>query len=74
MTLKFRPNDGYPLSFRRKMGFYTGKYKWHIRHWYPDHIVRAGGHLHYLADHAPSPIRKKWKPVFKKFIQQHRKF
>lgn len=73
-TLKFRPTDGYPLSLRRKMGFPTGDYKWHYRHWYPSFIDRTGARLHYLADHAPRPIQRKWKRVFAQFTRAHPKF
>lgn len=75
-TYKFRPSDPYTLKVRRqlKMAYPKELANRYIRHWHPCHIMRVGGHLHYLADHAPKPIRKKWKTAFKKFIQRHRKF
>ncbi len=63
---------------------FNGKYKlkqnpvgeWHRyeRRFYSSHLLRLGGYLHYLADHAPRPVRKKWKPVFRKFCKLHPKF
>ena len=37
-------------------------------------VYRIGNQLHYLADHAPEPVQKKWKPAFRRFCKQYRKF
>jgi hypothetical protein len=71
-SLMFRPQD------------FNGKYKlknnpvgqWHRyeRRHCNQHSWRVGGYLHYLADHAPLAVRKKWKTAFRKFLKLHPKF
>jgi hypothetical protein len=39
-----------------------------------NHVWRVGGYLHYLADHAPRAVNKKWKTAFRKFCKLHPKF
>lgn len=71
--LKFRPQD-FSGKFKLRNNP-VGQYHFQERHAYtPLHYIRTGGHLHYLADHAPSPIRKKWSRVFRKFCKLHPKF
>lgn len=53
----------------------VGQYHYFVRNssnW--TYIERTAGILHYRADHAPLPVQKKWRRVFKKFIKTHRKF
>lgn len=80
-TYKFRPQQWSKHSskyrrYLRNVKQYRDNINlnWNVRQWHPNFIFRCGGHLHYLADHAPDPIKKKWKPAFMKFIQRHRKF
>lgn len=78
-TYKFRPQQWSTRTskHRRYIQSFNRDYNnvnWHVRHWYDNFLSRCGSQLHYLADHAPYPLRKKWKPVFQKFIQHHRKF
>ena len=54
-------------------------------HWYPRHdhayarenslnrrtLGRIFSNLHYLAEHAPYPVRKKWKPAYTRFYKHH---
>lgn len=63
---------------------FNGKYKlknnpvgqWHRYHRrnYAEHFIRVGGYLHYLADHAPITVNKKWKLAFRRFCRLHPKF
>lgn len=71
-SLKFRPET------------FGGKYKlkhnpvgiWHRyeRRHSDKHVWRVGGYLHYLADHAPRAVNKKWRTAFRKFLKLHPKF
>lgn len=78
---KFRPqNISKRYIIRQRLR--TGRldvYNWQSRvKWYPvgwglnkrvigDQFSR----LHYLACHAPGPIRKKWWPAYKSFVARH---
>ena len=71
-SLKFRPR------------YFSGKYKiannpvgcynYCERKDFPYHYIRVGGHLHYLADHAPRSVNKKWRAAFRRFCKLHPKF
>lgn len=72
MTYAFRPQQ-FNGKFKLKNNP-IGQYHWHKRSYNKSHIIRVGGYLHYLADHAPSAVGKKWKKVFKHFCKLHPKF
>jgi hypothetical protein len=76
-TEKFRPQY---MSGRYKLRVWrlSGKnpnYNWMPRNDPPIKLIyKIGGRLHYLADHAPLPIQKRWKPVFDRFCRKYPKF
>jgi hypothetical protein len=52
-----------------------------VYHWQPRYrltrfpgVYNIGGHLHYLAQHAPKPVRIKWLPAWRRFVAHYRKF
>lgn len=78
---KFRPQD-IPKSYIMKQRLRYGRvdnYNWQVRDkWYPAGwglnkkvIGSIHGRLHYLASHAPKPIRNKWRGARSNFIQYH---
>ena len=78
---KFRPLDigtRYIMRQRRLIGR-VENYNWQTRvEWYPvgwksNHISisRTFSNLHYLACHAPLPIRKKWRNAYKNFYDKY---
>lgn len=78
---KFRPQDiskSYVIKQRLKYGRLYN-YNWQTRaKWYPagwgfNKKVLGGMHsrLHYLACHAPKPIRKRWAKVYDNFQAKH---
>lgn len=72
MLYKFRPqqlNGKYRLQHNP-----VGDLHYYPHRWYDSHVLRVGGYLHYLADHAPLPVQSKWKRAFRRFIKLHRKF
>jgi hypothetical protein len=81
MAIKFRPiyvSPKYRLKFWLQFGRYENyniidrKTEYRLSS-FPT-VYRIGSHLHYLADHAPLPIQRKWKPVFRRFCERYRKF
>ena len=77
---KFRPQD---ISKRYiiRQRLLTGRsenYNWQSRiEWYPagyrlnkKTIFRQFGRLHYLACHAPGPVKKRWAPAYKAFYKK----
>lgn len=78
---KFRPQDT-PKSFiikdRLKYG-QADNYNWQTcAKWYPagwrlnkQVIGNQHSRLHYLACHAPDPIKKKWAQAYKVFYKKH---
>ena len=81
MAIKFRPTYVSP-RYRLKFWLQFGK---HVNYNMIDRknvyklnsfpqVYRIGSQLHYLADHAPLPVQKKWKPAFRRFCKQYRKF
>lgn len=71
-SLKFRP-ETFGAKYKLKHNP-VGEYHRHERKSSDNHVWRVGGYLHYLADHAPYSVRKKWKTVFRKFCKLHPKF
>lgn len=74
--LKFRP-QGYYRNYSGKWKIKNnpvGKYNWQERSYNSKHYIRVGARLHYLADHAPMPLNKKWRLAFRKFCKLHPKF
>lgn len=78
---KFRPQEiskKYQLKYRLKTGRFEN-YNWQTRvKWYPagwginkrligDQHIR----LHYLACHAPEPVRKRWQKAYNNFYKKH---
>lgn len=71
-SLMFRPES---FSGKYKLKYNpVGRYHYHERRYTNKHVWRVGGYLHYLADHAPYAVQKKWKTVFRKFCKLHPKF
>jgi hypothetical protein len=81
MAIKFRPFLLSP-KYRLKYWLQFGK---HVNYNFIDRkknytlssfpgVYKIGSQLHYLADHAPLPVQKKWKHMFRKFCQRYRKF
>lgn len=78
---KFRPQD-LPKSYVMKQRLKTGRsdnYNWQTRvKWYPVGwglnkrvIGDMFGRLHYLACHAPDPIKKRWRKAYDVFYKKH---
>jgi len=78
---RFRPialSQLYRLRSHRR-GVYTGQLHWQSRiQWYranlqSNHksIIRIFARLHYLACHAPGPVRRRWSPVYDHWQRQH---
>lgn len=78
---KFRPQD-LPKSYIMKQRLKTGRsdnYNWQTRiEWYPANWTRHQQmfskrftHLHYLSEHAPDPIQKRWKQAGRNFMKKH---
>lgn len=81
MNIKFRPVSVSPV-FRLRYWIKFGRHqnynildrkKEYKLSTFPT-VYRIGSQLHYLADHAPVPIQRKWKPVFQRFCKRYRKF
>lgn len=71
-SLKFRPEN---FSGKYKLKYNpVGHYHYQERRYTNKHVWRVGGYLHYLADHAPYAVRKKWRNAFKHFCKLHPKF
>ena len=71
MTKAFRPQHfagKYKLKNRN-----VGLWHWHTRRNFDSFLYRTVGRLHYLAYHAPLPIRKKWRKVAQQFEQKYQK-
>lgn len=72
MTKSFRPQ------------YFSGKYKlrnrnvarwhWHHRRNFDSHLYRVFGQLHYLGEHAPLAVRKKWWLAWDQFYKKHQRF
>lgn len=71
-VLKFRPQS--MLGKYKIKHNPIGQYHWYEHRPCDQHVLRVGGYLHYLADHAPNPVRKKWKQAFQRFCKLHPKF
>lgn len=71
-SLVFRPQDFYG-KYKLKNNP-VGQWHYYERRYTSKHVLRVGGYLHYLADHAPYSVRKKWKKAFKHFLKLHPKF
>jgi hypothetical protein len=78
---KFRPQEvskPYAIKMRRLTGRFES-YNWQSRdEWYPVGyksnkiaIGRQFGCLHYLARHAPAPVRKRWTNAYRTFMNKH---
>lgn len=78
---KFRPQDiskSYIIKMRLKYGR-SENYNWQTRiKWYPAGwgfnkkvIGSMHSRLHYLACHAPDPIKKKWRNAYNVFYKKH---
>lgn len=71
-SLMFRPEN---FSGKYKLKYNpVGHYHYKERRYTNKHVWRVGGYLHYLADHAPYAVRKKWRKAFKHFCKLHPKF
>ena len=81
MMNKFRPRN-IPKSYVLRQRLRTGRsenYNWQTRvKWYPAGwgvnkkvIGDQFSRLHYLACHAPGPVRKKWWPAYSMFMSRH---
>jgi hypothetical protein len=81
MLNKFRPQDlskTYVMKQRLKTGR-SENYNWQTRvEWYPaiwsthqQQLSKRFTRLHYLACHAPAPIRKQWANAYKMFYKRH---
>lgn len=79
--LQFLPCD-WPKRLTIKSRLKYGRsenYNWRSRiRWYPvgwkfNHQVIGGvfSRLHYLAEHAPAPIQKKWRGAYQAFLRRH---
>ena len=71
-SLMFRP-EIFGAKYKLKYNP-VGQYHRRERRHCDKHSWRVGGYLHYLADHAPYIVRKKWKTAFRKFCKLHPKF
>lgn len=68
----------YRLQSHRR-GVYTGQFNWQSRvQWYRANLqtnhksmIRTFARLHYLACHAPDPVRRQWAPVYQQWQRQH---
>ena len=78
---KFRPQDistSYVMKQRLKYRR-TDNYNWQTRiKWYPvgwklNNRVIGDQHsrLHYLACHAPGPVKKRWRKAYDNFMAKH---
>ena len=78
---KFRPQD-LPKSYIMKERLKTGRsnnYNWQSRvEWYPANwskhkqmFARRFARLHYLACHAPGPVKKRWWKAYDNFMAKH---
>ena len=81
MNNKFRPQDipkSYVIKCRLKFGR-VDNHNWQTRiRWYPagwgfnkQVLGRIFSQLHYLACHAPTPIRQRWRPAYKRFCERY---
>jgi hypothetical protein len=68
---KFRPQD-FSGSFKLKWQN-VGQWHWIPFRNYSTHFERISAHLHYLGEHAPKPVRKKWWPVWNRFYKRYHK-
>lgn len=71
-SLMFRP-ETFGAKYKLKYNP-VGQYHRRERRPCAKHSWRVGGYLHYLADHAPYSVRKKWRTAFRKFCKLHPKF
>jgi hypothetical protein len=71
-SLMFRPQT-FGAKYKLKYNPVGSYHRYERRHC-NQHSWRVGGYLHYLADHAPLAVRKKWKTAFRKFCKLHPKF
>lgn len=71
-SIAFRPQE-FSGKYKLKNNP-VGQWNYQTRRNYPNHIIRVGGYLHFLADHAPRAVQKKWKTAFRKFCKLHPKF
>lgn len=71
MSKKFRPQyfDG---KWKLKNNP-VGHYNWIQRRKCDNFILRTCAVLHYLADHAPLPIQKKWRNAWQQFAKKYSK-
>jgi hypothetical protein len=79
---RFRPQDispRYRLKYRIKYDCYV-TYNWQTRHGYKrvkplplnrETLGRIFGRLHYLACHAPKPVRLKWLRAYNNFMKRY---
>lgn len=81
MSNKFRP-QGLPKAYIMKQRLAYGRSdnynwqsrtKWYIANWGFNKCTIFNFHsrLHYLACHAPNPIRKQWGNAYKAFYKRH---
>ena len=80
MPQRFRPQDLDPLWCMRRRRLkldYNAKWQTQNRP-YPvgwtvnqQWICRQFYQLHYLALHAPAPVRRRWLPAYRRFYQTH---
>ena len=77
---RFRPQQWagkYRLRCAREKMF-LGEYNWYVHSKASEDVElkhrvlgKIAGHLHYLASHAPEPVRKKWWNTYKRFMNRH---
>ena len=81
-TYVFRPQSiskQFTIKDHRLNGKYHSSYNWRSRaEWYPVGykfnritIAKTFQRLHYLACHAPTPIAKKYRPVYNNFCNRY---
>jgi len=76
---KFRPQQfggSYKLKLFHRHNETVGQYHYHDGSMRPGekYLNVVGGRLHYLADHAPSAVRKRWKHAWERFLKNHPEF
>jgi hypothetical protein len=81
MSIKFRPvstSKRLIVKHRRLYNVYINynfldREKIYKLKFFP-YVYNIGSQLHYLADHAPEPVRQKWKTAYQRFTNHYRKF
>ena len=82
--MKFRPQYFSPqrrLKWWREYQEYAGELNWqsnysnkNFRQMGWPRVYKIGHHLHYLACHAPLPVRPRWQAAWQRFLKNHRNF